>query len=274
MNKTLIIGAGNLGSNIAYGFIGVSDEKRPMQKVYIYDTNKKKEEQFEQYEKNIIFVKNLSLVLKKSKIIILAIKPKDFKDVCEKIKECINKDAIVLSVMAGIKISSLKKELPHNTKFVRLMTNLNIQVFQGITAIYANNKVKNVDKKRIETFWSALGEVYWLKSESKINDFTALIGSGPAYFIYFCECLVNIYKNFGLSKKDATLFVHKLMIGTAFLTDPYFSDIKYNQAIKKIASKGGTTEEALKILQKGQFASILNKSIKAAYEKAKSLDGK
>ncbi len=268
-NNTLIIGAGNLGSAIAYGYESFINNYR--EKIYIYDINQNKKNDFKK-NKHIIFVKDLSIILKKSKSIIMAVKPKDYKDVCKIIKEDINKNALVLSVMAGVKLKSLKKELPSNTKFVRLMTNLNIKIFQGSSFIYANKEVKNIDKKRIEKFWSSLGTVHWLKTESAIDKFTALIGSGPAYLIYFCECLVGVFKDFGLTEKDAAMHVQQLLLGTALLT--YYDNEKFNYLNKKIASKGGTTQEALDILAKGKLTSILNKAIKAAYKKAKSLEDK
>jgi len=67
--------------------------------------------------------------------------------------------------------------------------------------------IKNIDKKRIENYWSSLGTVHWLKTESKIDKFTALIGSGPAYLIYFCECLVMVFKNFGLNWSPLPIFI-------------------------------------------------------------------
>mgnify|MGYP003325221327 CR=1 FL=1 len=211
-------------------------------------------EQFETVFNNVSYSRGL--YGKKSKCIIMAVKPNDYKDVCKIIKEDLNKDALVLTVMAGVKLKSLKKELPYNTKFVRLMTNLNIKIFQGSSFIYANKAVKNIDKKRIENYWSSLGTVHWLKTESKIDKFTALIGSGPAYLIYFCECLVMVFKNFGLTEKDAAMHVQQLLLGTALLT--YYDDEKFNYLNKKIASKGGTTQEALDILAKGKLTSILN----------------
>ena len=267
--NTLIIGAGNLGSAIAYGYESFINSNK--ENIYIYDINQNKKNYFKK-SKHIIFVKDLSIILKKSKCIIMAVKPNDYKDVCKIIKEDLNKDALVLTVMAGGKIKRLKKELPYNTKFVRLMTNLNIKIFQGSSFIYANKAVKNIDKKRIENYWSSLGTVHWLKTESKIDKFTALIGSGPAYLIYFCECLVMVFKNFGLTEKDAIMHVQQLLLGTALLT--YYDDEKFNYLNKKIASKGGTTQEALDILAKGKLTSILNKAIKAAYKKAKSLEDK
>lgn len=271
-NNILIIGAGNLGSEIALSYNDCHAGKR-VEKIYIYDINQKKQKFFES-SKHIVFVKDLSNALKKSKFIILAIKPKDYKNVCVRIKDELKKNTIVMSVMAGVKINSLRKELPSSTQFVRLMTNLNIKVFQGTSFIYASNKIINIDKNKIEKFWGRMGSVHWLKSESNIDKFTALIGSGPAYFIYFCECLVKVFKDFGLAEKDAKIFVYQLFFGTALLCRPSNGDPKFRQWKNMIASKGGTTQEALNILEKGKLTSILNNSIKAAYKKAKSLEGK
>ena len=150
------------------------------------------------------------------------------------------------------------------------MTNINIVYNQGISFIYANNKVNNSDKKKIDLFWGLLcipDSPHWLKSESDIDKFTALTGSGPAYFIHFCECLVKVFKNFGLTDKNANEYVQQLFLGTA-----NFSQYKkFSQINKMIASKGGTTEAALKTLKKNKFQKILEKAIVDAFKRAKSI---
>jgi len=270
-NNTIIIGAGNLGQAVAIGR-GIYGEPEDLEKknyIYIYDIDKKKKNYFKN-DKSIRFVENLPDVLKKSKIVILAIKPKDYKVVCKSIKVDIKKSAIIMSLMAGIKISNLKKELFNDAKIVRVMTNINITWNRGISFIYANNKVNNSDKKKIDLFWSLLclmGSVNWIKSESGIDKFTALTGSGPAYFIYFCECLVKVFKNFGLNDRDANEYVQQLFEATS----DHSGQIGFTQTKKKIASKGGTTEQALKILQASNFEKTLEKAIRQAHSKSKNI---
>ena len=78
-----------------------------------------------------------------------------------------------------------------------------------------------------------------------------------------------MFEGFGFSKKLSTEYVNELFYGTSLLCK---NDARPNHLlIKSIASKGGTTQAALKILGKNKFRSILDKSIKAAYKKSKNM---
>tara|TARA_Y100000590_G_scaffold286981_1_gene322960 strand:- start:80866 stop:81738 length:873 start_codon:yes stop_codon:yes gene_type:complete len=271
-NNTIIIGAGNLGQAVAIGRVDISvtisNLRSKTDDIFIHDIDKRKRDNFKKYQ-NIKFIENLSDVLKNFKIVILAVKPKDYKVVCKNIKDYIKKDTIIMSLIAGIKINEIKKEFFDDVKIVRVMTNINVQRAIGINFIYINNRINNSDRKKIDLFWNQLGYTRHLKSETNIDKFTALTGSGPAYFIYFCECLVKAFKKFGLTDQDANNYVSWLFNGTASISNP--RNRKFSQITKMVASKGGTTEEALKILQTSNFEKTIEKAIRKAHLKSKNI---
>ena len=275
-NMTLIIGAGSLGSALVSGreIYGEADDfDTGKNYISIYDIDKKKKKLFKN-NPDVKFIKNLSDAVKGSKIIILTVKPKDYKVVCKSIKNDIKKSTIIISLMAGIKISDLRKELFNDTKIVRVMTHIGIEMNSGTAFIYANNKINNSDKKKIDSFFGLLcilGKVHWLKSENNFDKYTALIGSGPAYVMYFGECLVKVFKKFGLSNGEANLHAALLLESSASLAKMYDSNIFFNYIKNRVASKGGTTEQALKVLQSSNFEKILEKAIRQAYSKSRNI---
>ena len=108
-----------------------------------------------------------------------------------------------------------------------------------------------------------------LKTEVQIDKATALIGSGPAYFIYFAESIFKTFQSFGFSKNESKNLVTDLFYGTALTCKEDKRD--FEEIKKSIVSKGGTTESALKRLDRLQTKKIIMGSIKDAYIKAKSL---
>ena len=121
----------------------------------------------------------------------------------------------------------------------------------------------------MKKFFSIFGTSHVLDNENEIDKITALIGSGPAYFIHFLEGIIETFKKFGFSENDSTTYAKNLFYGTAITC---INEKKSLSEIKKsIVSKGGTTDAALKKLTSLKFQDILAKSIKEAYSKAKQL---
>ena len=106
------------------------------------------------------------------------------------------------------------------------------------------------------------------KSEDELNKITALYGSAPAYYILFNETIKNIYKKLGYTSSQASKLSDNLFIGTANLIK---SGLSGKDLINSIASKGGTTEAALKELSKSRIDKSLYNAIKTAIKKSKEL---
>ena len=262
-NNISILGVGNLAQSLlaslhANNFKG---------KIYLYDIDKLKKKNAK--ATNIVFIENLNDFLKRSKILIIAVKPTNYKKVFNNIREQISSDTVIISLMAGIKIKEIANVCNGHKIIIRAMTNINAKYSNAISFFYFDKKIRLEHKKLAIKLFNNFGSVHLAKSELEIDKITALIGSGPAYFIYFAESLAKTFESFGFSKKMSAEYVNELFYGTSLLCK---NDARSNHLlIKSIASKGGTTQAALKILGKNKFTSILDKSIKAAYKKSKNM---
>ncbi len=195
---------------------------------------------------------------------IIAVKPQDIEETLKQINGA-GKIPLVISIAAGITIDYLKKFLP-GAMIVRAMPNLPAKIGAGVTGFCTDN-VGPADTAWVVKIFNSLGESLQV-SEDKMNAITAVSGSGPAYV---CEFLQENFpgsldipaekeKDFlikfqdaaeaaGFTRKEAGSLVAGTFSGTiAFLRvthiDP--SDMK-----KQVASKGGTTEAALAVLESG-----------------------
>ena len=262
-NNISILGVGNLTQSLLAS-LNTNNFKG---KIYLYDIDKLKKKNAK--ATNIVFKENLHDFLKSSKILIIAVKPANYKKVFANIREQINPDTVIISLMAGIKINEIANECNGHKIIIRAMTNINAKYSNAISFFYFNKKIKSEHRRLTIKLFNNFGSVHLAKSELEIDKVTALIGSGPAYFIYFAESLAKVFEGFGFSKKLSTEYVNELFYGTSLLCK---NDVRPNHLlIKSIASKGGTTQAALKILGKNKFRSILDKSIKAAYKKSKNM---
>jgi len=246
--QVVIIGFGTMGKAIAKA---ISKKDR---KIMIFGIDKDKPN-----------MKRIIQKVSEADFIILSIKPQDAKEIIAEIKDYLNKKTILISIMAGVSI----KELIHlsgHQKIVRMMPNLGLSVGQGI-AVWKKTGLSILESKKAKIFLDKISDNFEIKNEDTINKVTAISGSGPAYFFLLAESLVNASCNLGLNKNESIKLVEKTLLSSAFLGDKG----NYSSLIKKVASKGGTTEAALKVFQKENFNKIILKVVTAAYKRAQEL---
>jgi pyrroline-5-carboxylate reductase len=203
--------------------------------------------------------------VKTADVIILSVKPQDASDVLTQIKKDLRENTVLLSIMAG---TSMKKiaEWSGHAKIVRMMPNLGLSVGAGIAA-WTSNGLNDTEKKEMQSFIDKISENFETKDEDTINKVTALSGSGPAYFFYFAQALLDGAKKIGLSETESRLLVEKTFSAASILG----KNENYQTLITKVKSKGGTTEAALEIFEKEKLEAVVEDAVAAAYKRAQDL---
>jgi pyrroline-5-carboxylate reductase len=258
IKKIGIIGFGNMGSAIYSQLLS----RFASSQLYVCDRHKDKIDALKP--------ENVSLdyrdIISKVDIIILAIKPQSFLNWQ---KETLNiQNKLVISVMAGITVDNLKNIMGCG-KVARAMPNLGVQVGQGVIGWFASSQVTKQDKNDIEQIFINLGLEIEVDQEEKLNSITALSGSGPAYFYYLCELIIDKAHQFGFTDGQARKIAEQTFIGSAMLLKQgKKNSVEWREAV---TSKGGTTEAALQILMAGEFKNIFFKAIDEARKKAGEL---
>jgi pyrroline-5-carboxylate reductase len=199
-------------------------------------------------------------------IIILAVKPQDMAKAIEGIE--ISSGQLVLSIIAGISLSQLRKGL-NCTTIVRAMPNMPAQIGKGMTIWTATPRVKKKQIEMAQSILSSLGQEIYVTDEKYLDMATAVSGSGPAYVFLFIESLVDAGVRIGLPRKIAEKLVLQTVLGSAQTVAEMG---KHPAELRNmVTSPGGTTAEALFQMEKGNFRSIILEAITAAYNKARSL---
>jgi len=204
-----------------------------------------------------------------SDILILAVKPQDFKGLTEEIKSNIGKkEILIISIMAGVGVKIIQ-QLLRCKMVVRAMPNMPSQIDQGITVWLASPEVVQNNKKRVEIILQALGQAIETNQERYLDMATAVSGSGPAYVFLFQELFIKAAKRLGLPRNLAD----KLVLGTIQGAVDLQRQTQTNPEIlrKKVTSKGGTTEQALKVFASRETAKTFQLAVKAAFDKSQAL---
>jgi pyrroline-5-carboxylate reductase len=203
-------------------------------------------------------------------VVVLAIKPQNLAEVMSELGGQLKPTQLVLSIIAGAKISTLSKGLKHGC-IVRAMPNTPAQIGEGISVWTAAAEVTEQQKESAEAILGVMGKEVYVDDERYIDMATAISGSGPAYFFLVIESLVDAAVEIGLPRDMARELVLQTMLGSGHLVQR--SGKEPAELRRMVTSPGGTTAEALLQLEKGKFTELVKQAVKAAYDKAKRLGG-
>ena len=153
--------------------------------------------------------------LEKPNLLIIAVKPKDISEILNSLKN-ISTECVIISILAGISIKTIEDKFPSNPVF-RAMPNTPAQIGSGITALIHNKHSNDEHKSLVKGIFNAVGDVIFIDDENKMHAVTALSGSGPAYFFFLAEALIQAGINQGLSLNEASILVNKTFLGSGLL---------------------------------------------------------
>ncbi len=201
-------------------------------------------------------------------VIVLAVKPQQMSEALADLKGNVKPSQLVLSIAAGVKITTISKGLEHH-RIVRSMPNTPAQIGLGMTGWTATKEVIEEQKALARKILGAMGKEIYLDNEASLDMVTAVSGSGPAYFYLFAESLIDAAVNIGLTRQDAETLVKQTMLGAAHLVNE--SDKAPAELRRNVTSKGGTTERAIKVFEESGLGRIAGEAVKAACRRAKEL---
>lgn len=211
-----------------------------------------------------------------SDAVILAVKPQMMNAVLEQTFGNLKQRAeklIIISIAAGITTKTIEDliykdltpEQQVNIPVIRVMPNTPALAGKGMSGISGGAFASKDSLEFAQKIMNSMGDSL-IFEESKIDAVTAISGSGPAYFFYFIETLVNAATKLGFSENEA----QKLVFQTAEGSLALMKKTGENPSIlrKKVTSKGGTTEAAINEFINNDFQEIINSVTKKAYERS------
>lgn len=199
-------------------------------------------------------------------VIFLTIKPQDFESAFDALIGVDN--ALLVSLMAGIKIEKIESSINKTNRTIRVMTNTPIVVAEGMSVISAGNYTTDEDVSWVKGVLLYSGKVLSL-DEDLMDSVTSVSGSGPAYFFAFVEALTSTAIQLGLSPADADLIVRQTFKGSATLLD--MRNESASNLKREVTSPGGTTEAALSVFDSKGLQEMINNALSAAKERSAQL---
>ena len=201
-------------------------------------------------------------------VVILAVKPQLLATVLGSLKGQFEQQLLV-SIVAGAPIQTIRQLLGGYDKIVRVMPNTPALVLQGAHGLYADDDLPAAQRQIAAQILAATGLVKWVDDEAKIDAVTALSGSGPAYFFYLMEAMIQAGKNLGLDEQTATDLTLQTALGAAQMA--VGSAHNPAQLRRQVTSPNGTTEAAINTFDQYQVAQHIQAALAAAQQRSQSL---
>lgn len=260
------IGGGNMAGAMIGGLIkqGIAASN-----IWVSDLNQAALDSLsEQYQVNT--GQDNNLLIEKADVVLLAVKPQVLKQVMLPLQADIAKhQPLLISIAAGINLSSLQNWSHERAAIVRCMPNTPALVQTGATALLANAQVSDEQKQITEQLLSAIGLAVWVETEQQIDAVTAVSGSGPAYFFLVMEAMIKAGENLGLSAELAQQLTLQTALGAAKMASS--SDVDAGELRRRVTSPGGTTAAALAEFEQADLIGIFQTALNAAEARSQSL---
>ena len=209
-----------------------------------------------------------SEVVKNSDIVVLAVKPQYYQEVIEQIKDTVSDDQIIISIAPGKTLAWLQDCFGKSVKLVRTMPNTPALVGEGMTGACRNEYVTDEDYATVLQILGSFGEVETIP-ENLMDVCVSVSGSSPAYIYILIEAMADGAVADGMPRAQAYKFAAQSVLGSAKMvleTGKHPGELK-----DQVCSPGGTTMEAVRVLEEKGFRSSVIEAMKACVRKARGL---
>lgn len=258
-----IIGAGTMGQALIRGLLARGVPRRQLLAAEVSPAHRRAVSRRFRVE----VMDDAARLARRSRVLILAVKPQQFPALLPAIAPYVQRTQLVLSIAAGIRLGWLQQRLPR-VPLVRVMPNLPSTAGCGFSALTPGRWARPQHLAVARAVFEAVGEVVELP-ERHFDAVTAVSGSGPAYVFFLIQAWEQAARSLGLPQAVASRAIRQTIRGSLRIWDAGAQPA--DALIRQVASKGGTTEAALKRLAARRVALHLMEAVRAAARRSKEL---
>jgi len=252
-----ILGAGKMGEALLSGLLraGVKD---------VVVTARRPERADALRERHGVEVLTNAEAVARASTVLVTVKPQDMDALLSEIT--VGPTQLVISVAAGIPTAFVEKRLGA-VPVVRVMSNTPVLVDEAMSAISPGAHATEEHLARTEELLGHVGRTIRVP-ESQQDAVTALSGSGPAYFFYLVEAMIDAGILLGLPRAVAADLIVQTALGSALMLREGEHPVKLREAV---TSPAGTTINAIRELEKHSVRAALIAAIEAARDRSQEL---
>ncbi len=255
-----LVGCGNMGSAMLRGWLtsGLSPHN-----VTVIDPA------LPRLAEGVTVVPSVPVGIAPPALVLLAIKPQMLSEVAPQIAPALSADTVVVSILAGVEVQTLRRALPAQRQIIRVMPNIPASIGKGISAVFAGDAPAAI-RALMAALLTPIGAVEWIEREDLFHAVTALSGSGPAFVFRFVAALASGGAALGLPVDQALRLAIATVEGAAALAGA--ADETPAALAAQVTSPHGTTAAGLAVLDgAAAFEGIIAATLAAAAKRSEEL---
>ncbi|HWH22133.1 MAG TPA: pyrroline-5-carboxylate reductase [Allosphingosinicella sp.] len=178
-------------------------------------------------------------------LVMLGTKPQKLDEVAPILEPYIGPETVLISILAGTELQSLRARFPRARAILKTMPNLPVSLGKGVLNLFTDSRDAEA-RALVETLMQALGRTEWFEEEAQLQAAGILTGAGPAFLFRFIDALAEAAEAIGVPREKAARLAEAMVEGAAMLAA--FEAESPARLAERVASPGGTTQAGLKVL--------------------------
>lgn len=196
-------------------------------------------------------------------LVLLGVKPQKLAEVAPAVAPALEPETILVSILAGTPLATLRGLFPAPRTLVKAMPNLPVSLGKGVIELFADSAADPAGKAEVERLMAALGKSEWFEDESLFSVASALTAAAPAFLYRFLDALAAAAVDLGLPADQAARLAAAMAEGSAALAAG--SAETPERLARRVASPGGTTEAGLAVLDaEDALRSLVRRTLEAS----------
>ena len=259
------IGCGNMATAMIKGIL---DSQKVKTEDVIASAKSEKTREKIKAELGINAAQNNKEVVEFSDILFLAVKPQYYEEVIWEIKDDLRENQMIVSIAPGKTLAWLAERLGEDKKIIRTMPNTPAMVKEGMMGMCRNDLVTEDEMQQVKDICESFGKAE-VVPESLIDVVVGVSGSSPAYVFMFIEAMADAAVADGMPRTQAYKFAAQAVLGSAKMvleTGKHPGELK-----DMVCSPGGTTIEAVRVLEEKGMRSAVIEASRACVKKARDM---
>ncbi|HEX3792658.1 MAG TPA: pyrroline-5-carboxylate reductase [Pseudonocardiaceae bacterium] len=263
MTTIAVLGAGKIGEALLSGLL--HGGRSPADLLFTERSAQRAAELTELYKIRAVPVAEAAAT---ADVLVVAVKPQDIEPLLAELVPAIRPGVLVVSLCAGLPTALYERRLPAGAPVVRVMPNTPMLVGEAMSAVSAGSNATEEHLALAEDMLRSVGEVIRVP-ESQQDAVTALSGSGPAYFFFLVEAMIDAGILLGLPRAVAEKLIVQSAVGSAkMLAESNEHPVILREAV---TSPAGTTIMAIRELERHGVRAALLAAIEAARDRSVEL---
>lgn len=257
--RVAMVGVGAMGEAVLAGIVARDGAEG------LVVVNRRSERDDELRSRYGVEAASLAEAAEGAQVVVVAVKPKDVPAILEDLSPVLDERAVVVSLAAGLPLEVMARHLPQGAAVVRVMPNTPSQVGQGMSVLSPSPEVTDEQVQLVQRLLEACGQVV-VVPEQQQDAVTAVSGSGPAYVFAICEAMIEAGVQLGLPRPVATQLATQTILGAGTMLVE--SGEHPSVLREKVTSPGGTTAQALKVLDARAVRAAFSEAMAACHDKS------